>query len=223
MLKVIKKIVKSIITPFINYLRERYKKKKQKLLKNKNPTIISNNCLAGVVSKDLNLKFNTPTINLYFSRKDFIKYITYLKDYSNGILIEKKETDKNFPVGILKCFRGEIEINFMHYHSFEEAEKKWIERTTRIDYNNIFIIMEITEDDKIATEKFNELNYKNKVIITSDKFNYSACSFKMVNFYNENYSAGKILLYKNLFCIKRFVDKFDIVQFLNSGIISGSK
>lgn len=35
-------------------------------LKNENFTIISNNCIAGVLYKDLNKKFNSPTINLYF-------------------------------------------------------------------------------------------------------------------------------------------------------------
>ena len=35
-------------------------------LKNKDFSIISSNCNGGVILSDLNIKFNTPTINLFF-------------------------------------------------------------------------------------------------------------------------------------------------------------
>ena len=58
-------------------------------LKNKDFTIISHNCVGGVIYHDLGLKFNTPTINLFFMAKDFIKYNKILLD--KGFLPKSKQ------------------------------------------------------------------------------------------------------------------------------------
>ena len=38
-------------------------------------TIISSNCIGGVIYSDLHRKFLSPTINLFFSAKDFLKFV----------------------------------------------------------------------------------------------------------------------------------------------------
>ena len=42
--------------------------------KGKNPTIISCNCIGGIIYNELNLQFLSPTINLYMNCEDFIKF-----------------------------------------------------------------------------------------------------------------------------------------------------
>ena len=101
-------------------------------LKNENFTIISNNCIAGVLYKDLNKKFNSPTINLYFSHNDYIKYCQNLNYYINKELEEQK-SNYLYPVGKL----GDISVHFMHYDSFKEAKENWDKRCKRINMKNI--------------------------------------------------------------------------------------
>lgn len=108
--------IKRIITMLGRKIRNEYLRKK---IINKSPTIISNNCNATFIYKDLGLKFYSPTINLFFSINDFIKFIENMDYYLSLDLIELTDNTKNYPVGRL----GDIQINFMHYSSFQDAKK----------------------------------------------------------------------------------------------------
>lgn len=46
-------------------------------LKNKDFTLIASNCNGCLICHDLNVKFNSPFVNLYLESRDFIKYIKY--------------------------------------------------------------------------------------------------------------------------------------------------
>lgn len=93
----------------------------RKKLTNKNISIISNNCIAGVLYHDLKCQFKSPTINLFFPKpEDFIKYVQNMEFYNKNELIQI-DSDQTYPVG--KLF--DIEIHFMHYSSFKEAKKCW--------------------------------------------------------------------------------------------------
>ena len=62
--------VKQGINKFlISRLRRRNKVKDNDL------TIISNNCIAGVLYHDNDMKFNTPTINLFIKRRRFCYFL----------------------------------------------------------------------------------------------------------------------------------------------------
>ena len=57
------------IRGFIEKIREDlYCRSLRKKVKNKNFTIISNNCWAGGVYEDLRMEYNTPTVGLFFTR-----------------------------------------------------------------------------------------------------------------------------------------------------------
>ena len=49
--------------------------KKREMLINKTPTIISSDCTGGVVYNELGLEFRSPTINMFFSAKDFVDFV----------------------------------------------------------------------------------------------------------------------------------------------------
>lgn len=59
-------------------------------------------------------------------------------------LVETNYSSKyGFPTGkLVSEVYPDIDILFNHYESFEEATKKWFERVNRVDYSNIFYIME---------------------------------------------------------------------------------
>jgi len=68
-------------------------------------TIISNNCIGGVIYSDFGLRFNSPTINLFFFANDYIRFLKALDHYLTTELIEVEESHylKNvgYPVGVL--------------------------------------------------------------------------------------------------------------------------
>ncbi|MBD8501213.1 DUF1919 domain-containing protein [Paenibacillus arenosi] len=190
--------------------------RKRRRLTNKTPTIISNNCVGGIIYYDLGLPFNSPTINLYFEHDEFITYVTYLEEYSKTELFEDMDTEENFPIGVLRNEYGEVRLYFMHFSSFEEAKEKWEERTKRIDFTNIFIIMDGgLHYSKEDLEQFDNIKYKNKIILTNGVESSSKSSFPM-SFYDETYFSGKLLALKSIISRERYLDEFDYVSFLNA-------
>ena len=57
-------------------LRMHMDKEYQRKIKNKDCSIISMNCVGGMVSHELGLRFNSPTVNLWFTPKEFIKFLS---------------------------------------------------------------------------------------------------------------------------------------------------
>lgn len=127
-----------------------------------NVTIISQNCIGGVLYHDIEQEFLSPTINLFFYADDFIKFITNIKKYIKKKLITKIEN--KIVIGQL----GDVKIIFLHYDSEEQAQKKWKERVKRINYSKIFIIS--TDRDGFneeCYEKFKNINHP-KALITAN-------------------------------------------------------
>lgn len=205
------------------FLCEKYNKKKQKRLKNMNPSIITNNCSGGIICHDLGLKFNSPTVNLFMSLDDFIKFVNNLEYYAKCKPVQVYRKDVDYPVGILERGEESITLYFMHYHTFDEAKNKWIERGNRIDYENVNIILEagngLTQE---LYDAFKALPYKNKVIIAQPGI-IEGDDIIPMDIYNKNFCDGKIFLYQNKYSPKRYLDKFDYVSFLNQNVKSEGK
>ena len=183
----------------------------RKKLINLNPTIISSDCNGSIILHDLGLKFRTPTINLFFSAKDFVKFVSNLDEYlSHDYELIELKTDYGYPVGLLK----DIKIHFVHYNSFKEAAFKWNSRKKRINWDNIFLMMtDRNECDYEDIKKFDSLPY-NKVIFTKQQYSDIKASVYIKGF--ENFDSVGDLSRKKHILGKRYVDDFDYVSFLNS-------
>lgn len=198
--------IKNIIRNFrMKYLRKR--------LINKNPTILANNCNGTFIYKDLGLKFNSPTINLFMSISDFVKFVGNLEHYLSLEVEEFYDETKNYPVGKL----GDIQINFMHYDTFEQAKNKWIDRCKRIDKSNIYIIMNEGKGSKYEDlENFENLKYKNKVLFTHIPYPELKSAF-YIKGYEDKETCDFLFNYMPN-GIKRYYEQFDYVKFLNQKI-----
>lgn len=53
----------------------------RKKLINRNFTIFSQNCIGGIMYHDLGMQFNSPTVNLLFTPRDFIKFMKNIQWY----------------------------------------------------------------------------------------------------------------------------------------------
>ncbi len=196
-----------------------YKALKRRRLRNLSPTIIADNCSAGVILHDMGLKFNTPTINIGMRPEDHLKLLKNLKHYlaiepvdvseqvaqANGFLI-----DRSYPVGQI----DDIKVHFVHYKTFEDARTKWCERAKRVDYDNIFVFM----SEKYGCtyqqiKEFDELPYPYKKIFTVKPYPEIDSAF-----YAPEYAHTPLTEFKPGFWRRRYIDDFDYVSFLNQAV-----
>lgn len=188
-----------------------YKGRKRKKLKNTTPTIISSNCNGEFLYYDMKLKFLSPTINLSFDMNDYVKMLENLRWYMEQPILPYNDDRFDFPTGKL----GDIEIRFNHYNSFDEAVKKWEERKKRINWDNLFILG--IDGDNCTYEsikRFDQLPYENKVIFTHLPYPEFKSSYYIPGFEQEN-GVGVLLYFKNTLFIRRYLDDFDYISFLN--------
>jgi uncharacterized protein (DUF1919 family) len=145
-------------------------------LKNKDFSIIGNNCFTGGIYHKFGLPYNTPTIWTYIYPQDYLRFLENLDWYLKQPLHFKKETDhemahrfctqthKTFPIGVL----GDIEIHFMHYKTEQEALEKWTRRAKRINMNNLFVVF--SDGDEFSEEyleRFEKMPISKKIFFSS--------------------------------------------------------
>lgn len=174
-----------------------------------------------MILHDMHLQFRSPTVNLFFENEQFIIFCEHLEYYCSLPVLEVTGTGKNYPVGVLSGQYGDVFLYFMHYHSFEEARVKWEERTKRIDYSNLYVIMEsLPGCPESLLERFDKLPYK-KVVLTEGLHIKIKNSFPIdESFYAQDYWKGKIMEYPPK-GIRRYYESFDYAHFFNSGKIRG--
>lgn len=145
-------------------------------------TIISNNCWGGFIYQSYNLKYNTPTIGLFFMADDYINFVSDIKKwiYKPIEFINFTESkyynyfkDWNkfgkYPIGRFE--NSDIEIHFLHYSSQDKVLEDWTRRVSRINWNKV--LYKFNDQNLCSSEhikKFSELPYKNKICFTSKKY-----------------------------------------------------
>lgn len=127
----------------------------------KDVSIISQNCIGGVFSHDMGLEFRSPTVNLFISAAEFMKFVMNLEYYLS--LEPEFVSFEGYPVGKL----GDIELHFVHFNSFRQARQTWIRRARRVDLSKIVVLS--TDRDGFngeIFEKWKALPYP-KVLFTA--------------------------------------------------------
>lgn len=188
-----------------------YKEIKRMRLKNRDATIISSNCNGEYMYYDMKLRFMSPTINLSFDMNDYVKLLGNLRWYMEQPITPYQDDRFNYPCGML----GDIEIRFNHYKTFEEAAAKWEERKQRINWDNLYIIA--IDGDNCTEEslhRFDNLPFKHKVIFTHLPRPDIRSAFYLKGFEDQP-GVGVALYFKKQFLIRRYLDDFDYVSFLN--------
>jgi len=199
---------------FVHFYRKIYSYVNGFRLKNK-PTIISRDCIGGVLYNDYNLPFLSPTINLEFSNKDFFLFCNYLDEFLNTDMVDISSENFEYPVGLLRNKYGDVTVYFRHYDNFETALSCWERRKKRVDYKNIYIIMCIGPNgDKKTIEDFEKLNYKHKILLSSNinVEKYPNC-FNMKCY--ENGYKDSLIQHISKYSCKRFLNEFNWLKFFD--------
>lgn len=151
-------------------------------LRERDFTIISNNCWGGDVYQMFGLEYKSPTIGLFLYESDYVQFVRDIKKYMNSELVfidprtskyyhklcaELGEAHVTFPIAKLL----DVEIMFLHYSSQKEAIEKWNRRKKRINYNKIlYKISDRTDSSENIIRKFDSLPLKNKIIFSKKKY-----------------------------------------------------
>ena len=163
---------------------------RQKRLKVKDFTIISNNCWSGLVYECYGLEKQTPTVGMYFMAEEYIKFVSNLEHYLFECELEfidpQKAKHKEFyqrdkhygqyPIALL----GDVEIAMLHFHSEEEAKAKWERRCKRVRMDKLIIKMnDQNECTPEIAEAFTNLPYENKVFFTVHDWPSGSCAVRI--------------------------------------------
>lgn len=189
-------------------LRRKYLKYKNK---NKNFTIFSSNCIGGVMTSELGVRFNSPFVNLWLYSKDYIKFLKNPEKYLNCEMLFCKEEGIDYPIGVL----DDIKIYFYHYNTAEEAEKAWNRRKKRINFDNIYVIF--TDRDNCSyfdLLEFDKLPYEHKIVFTHKKYPEIKSSVYIKEFKNCN-QVGNLVALEGKIITKHIYERFNYVKWLN--------
>lgn len=197
-------------------LRRLYMKRtariRRKKIKSEDFTIISNNCWGGFIYQSYNIKYNSPTIGLFFMADDYIRFVSDIKKwiYKPITFINFKESkyynhfknwDKfgKYPIAVFH--ESDIEIHFLHYNSKEKAIGDWNKRVKRINWNKI--IYKFNDQNLCKYEHiraFSQLPYDNKICFTAKDYNFenvisikSARKFTTINTSYEPFGNSKYI------------------------------
>lgn len=124
-------------------------------------TLISQNCIGGVLYHDLGLQFLSPTINAFIPEPDFVKFVLDLRHYMGQELV--MQWGEEYPLGML----DDITIHFMHYDTCADAKEAWDRRKTRINWDKIFVIATDRDGfDETVYEQWKQVPY-HKILFTA--------------------------------------------------------
>ena len=143
---------KSFLKPYYHKIINLLKFSNRIGLRNKNISIISNNCAGGFLSQHFGLPYNSPTAELFLAGNDYLRFTSHIEHYlslplmfidpqksKHYALVKNTNLYGEYPVAL--C--DDIEIFFMHYHSQAEAQEKWGRRSKKINPNNcIYLLFE---------------------------------------------------------------------------------
>ena len=165
---------------------------------------------------DLGQRFNSPFVNLFVATKDFIKYLKNPHEY-NAKDLDFLPPDGTYP----KAMLGDIKLHFVHYKSNEEAIDKWKSRLSRLNFDNIFVIMtEQNECEYSDLVEFDNLPYEHKVVFTHKKYPLIKSSFYIKGFEDKR-EVGNLVEQQSFITGKRYYEQFDFVEFFNKSKING--
>lgn len=141
---------------------------RSKLITDDLPTIISNSCNAGFIYRALGRLPLSPTVNVGIYPQDFIKICRDPHGYLDEEIVFDHYTcfeGRRVPVGKIK----DIEVNFVHSESAENAIKNWNTTKKWIHWDNLIFVMS-DDTDNIPyqiVEEFCDIPQKHLCVLKS--------------------------------------------------------
>jgi uncharacterized protein (DUF1919 family) len=141
-------------------------------------TIISNDCWGGMAYEELGMRYDTPFVGLFLVLEDYMRLLRRLRFYCEGkmefasqsrheeINAWREVIRKPYPIGVLG---GDVEVQFLHYASRDEAAAKWTRRGQRMHWNNLLLKICWHDDARMEDwlREFEQLPFARKLSLVS--------------------------------------------------------
>ena len=170
-------------------------------LRNRDFSILANNCWGGIVSRDRHLPYNSPTCGTYFFSKDYLRFLSDPKRY---LAMELEElpisesrhaetlTERHGQDAVIGRI-GDAEVVLLHYPTFAEAKAKWDRRKARIRWDNLLVkYSDQNEFEPEDFEVFRNLPFRNKLFLTTDPAYRSEFTRVIPDKWHEGYAVDDI-------------------------------
>ena len=184
-------------------------------------SILSSDCIGGILYHDLGAKFLSPTINLSFKENGFYYFVLNIKHYIASditVILEDNKIIGKIGGNPLLTNCPDIYINFVHYDTIDEAKESWNSRKLRINFDKIRVICIEKNLSAVKLDLFNKINYR-KIMIYGNAEEGIALptdeSFVMSKMIKKQNYRGELLVFKGIGRKRNFDDlKFDFLAFL---------
>ena len=145
-------------------------------LRNKQFSIVSNDCWGGVIYERLQMQYTTPFVGLMIMAPDYIRLLRELPrllfsrlSFTEHSRYPDQERDRTlgivglYPIGLLD---ENVELHFLHCGSQRDAYESWQRRLARLDLDNLWVKFDGSKD--YATRQcrldYEALPFSNKVM-----------------------------------------------------------
>lgn len=190
----------------LNAKRESYRAR----LKQTEFSLLTSNCIGGLVCHDLGLRFNSPTVNLFIPAADFLRMCGRLEHYMQITPRDAGRAEPGYPLLVL----DDVAIHCVHYGSANDAIEKWERRKQRLMYDRLFITMlyrdGFTEDmlEPLAALPYPKVLFSHKPLPAYD----FAC---YVPAFRRHSVLGEVTRYADLNGRRYYEKHFDLIEWLN--------
>ena len=182
-------------------------------------TIVSNDCWGGMAYEELGRRYDTPFVGLFLMPEDYARLLPRLRFFCESqveftphsrheqINAWRESIGKQYPIGVLG---GDIEIQFLHYASVEEAKEKWTRRAARIHWNRLWLKTCWHDDPRMEEwlREFEKLPFPHKLSLVPRRIHGLKHSV-VLRHYTTDGSAQYWSAHRN----------FDVAAWLNEGTI----
>jgi uncharacterized protein (DUF1919 family) len=176
--------------------------------------IVSSTCVGSRIYQILSRQYNTPFVGLRIQPACFAKLVANFETYMAKELTftpnskypdhpNSRRSDTPCPIGLL----GDVELQFIHYGSEEEAAKKWSQRKARMNYTKLYYILVIPEAcDQEIISRYTESAPQRKVCFhRQEELNMHSCIYIPSN---KKHIGNLYAQYH------RFVGRFDFAEWI---------
>ncbi len=135
-------------------------------------SVISQNCIGGVLCHDMGQQFLSPTVNTFIKEPDFVKLCLNLRHYM--ALEPVMQWGEEYPIGIL----DDVTVHFMHYETCTQARDAWNRRRQRIHYDKILVLATDRDGfDDAVYELWKQIPYPKLLFTANPNFTEDAVFF----------------------------------------------
>lgn len=177
-------------------------------------SIVSVNCVGGEISHALNMRFNSPFVNVSIARNDFVEMCCRFTEYMQCEMNTRLARDGSVVGTIGGGTLPLVTIRFPHDTDPQQVSAVWERRRERINYDKLIFIVDDQGLDEEHLKMFETINCFRKICLCSKDMSEQFPSCYLMKQYEGMTCTGKYQS-KSFNGLHKFETMWDYVSFLN--------